>query len=133
MSARSPSVETIRTALHPLDLAPGARCWNEDELADLLPPSPIEAAVLVGLVARTDGWRVLFTRRTDALRHHAGQVSFPGGRCDPCDATPIDTALREAHEEVGIEPAQVEVLGCLPDYITGTGFRVTPVVGNRCP
>lgn len=87
------------------------------------------AAVLIPIVDRDSGPTVLLTLRTAHLRDHAGQVSFPGGRRDPTDATPIDTALREAREEVGIEPAQVEVLGCLPEYVTGTGFRITPVVG----
>lgn len=87
------------------------------------------AAVLIPVVDRDSGPTVLLTLRTAHLRDHAGQVSFPGGRCDPVDATPVETALREAREEVGIEPSQVEVLGCLPDYVTGTGFRVTPVVG----
>ena len=87
------------------------------------------AAVLIPIVERESGLTVLLTERTAHLRDHAGQVSFPGGRCEPEDATPIDTALREAYEEVGIEPEQVEVLGCLPEYVTSTGFRVTPVVG----
>ncbi|MDD5248631.1 MAG: CoA pyrophosphatase [Rhodocyclaceae bacterium] len=87
------------------------------------------AAVLIPIVRRASGMTVLLTQRTAHLRDHAGQVSFPGGRCEPHDANRVDTALREAHEEVGIEPAQVEVLGCLPEYLTSTGFRVTPVVG----
>lgn len=87
------------------------------------------AAVLIPIVVRASGMTVLLTQRTAHLRDHAGQVSFPGGRCESCDATAVDTALREAHEEVGVAPAQVEVLGHLPDYVTGTGFRVTPVVG----
>jgi 8-oxo-dGTP pyrophosphatase MutT (NUDIX family) len=87
------------------------------------------AAVLIPIVDRDSGPTILLTLRTAHLRDHAGQVSFPGGRCDPTDATPVATALREAQEEVGIDPRQVEVLGCLPDYVTGTGFRVTPVVG----
>lgn len=94
------------------------------------PAEPLTAAaVLIPIVERASGLTVLLTQRTAHLRDHAGQVSFPGGRREPDDATPVDTALREAHEEVGIEPSQVEVLGCLPDYVTGTGFRVTPVVG----
>jgi len=93
----------------------------------------IAAAVLVPIVTRASGMTMLLTQRTAHLRDHAGQVSFPGGRCEPADATPTATALREAHEEVGIEPGQVEVLGCLPQYITSTGFRVTPVVGLVSP
>lgn len=91
------------------------------------------AAVLVPIVVRESGMTILLTQRTAHLRDHAGQVSFPGGRCEPGDATTVATALREAHEEVGIEPAQVEVLGCLPEYLTSTGFRVTPVVGLVSP
>lgn len=101
--------------------------------APLQEREPVAAAVLVPIIARPSGLTVLFTRRTAHLRDHAGQVSFPGGRCEPEDATPIDTALRESLEEVGIEPAQVEVLGSLPEYFTGTGFRVTPVVGLVTP
>ena len=94
------------------------------------PEAPLTpAAVLIPIIERESGPTVLLTLRTAHLRDHAGQVSFPGGRRDPGDATPVDTALREAREEVGIEFAQVEVLGCLPDYVTGTGFCVTPVVG----
>jgi len=87
------------------------------------------AAVLVPIVVRASGLTILLTQRTAHLRDHAGQVSFPGGRCEPGDASPAATALREAHEEVGIDSQQVEVLGCLPEYLTGTGFRVMPVVG----
>jgi len=91
------------------------------------------AAVLVPIVVRASGMTILLTQRTAHLRDHAGQVSFPGGRSETCDATPVATALREAQEEVGIMPAQVEVLGCLPQYLTGTGFRITPVVGLVTP
>ncbi len=95
--------------------------------------NPIAAAVLVPIVVRPSGLTVLLTQRTAHLRDHAGQVSFPGGRCEPGDASPVATALRESDEEVGIQAAQVEVLGTLPDYFTGTGFRVTPVVGVVTP
>lgn len=87
------------------------------------------AAVLVPIVVRESGMTVLLTQRTAHLRDHAGQVSFPGGRCETEDPTPVATALREAEEEVGLVPAQVEVLGRLPEYLTSTGFRVVPVVG----
>ncbi|HEX8988991.1 MAG TPA: CoA pyrophosphatase [Rhodocyclaceae bacterium] len=87
------------------------------------------AAVLIPIIPRESGTTVLLTQRTAHLRDHAGQVSFPGGRREAADETAVATALREAHEEVGIAPRQVEVLGCLPDYVTGTGFCVTPVVG----
>lgn len=101
--------------------------------APLRVSEPVAAAVLVPIVVRASGLTILLTQRTAHLRDHAGQVSFPGGRCEAQDVTPIDTALRESSEEVGIEPDQVEVLGTLPDYFTGTGFRVTPVVGLVAP
>jgi len=87
------------------------------------------AAVLVPLVNRPEGVSVLLTRRTDHLSNHAGQVSFPGGRSDPEDATPEDTALRETEEEIGIPRSSVSLLGRLPDHFIPTGYRVTPVVG----
>lgn len=89
----------------------------------------VPAAVLVPIVLRPTALTVLLTQRTAHLRDHAGQVSFPGGRCEPDDATATATALREAQEEIGLVPAQVEILGVLDEYRTGTGFRVTPVVG----
>ena len=87
------------------------------------------AAVLVLVVDHPGGPTVVFTQRTLHLADHAGQVSFPGGRCDEADCTPERTALREAEEEIGIDPAKVEILGQLPEYHTSTGFNVTPVVG----
>ncbi|MGC4059812.1 MAG: CoA pyrophosphatase [Aquabacterium sp.] len=91
-------------------------------------PDPVAAAVLVPLVMRAEP-TVLLTQRTSHLKKHAGQISFPGGRSEPTDADAVATALREAQEEVGLDPARVEVLGSLPTYTTGTGFIVTPVVG----
>jgi 8-oxo-dGTP pyrophosphatase MutT (NUDIX family) len=87
------------------------------------------AAVLVPLIGRADGLTVLLTRRTEHLVHHAGQVSFPGGRAEADDNGPVATALRESQEEIGLAPEGVEVLGLLAPYQTGTGFRVIPVVG----
>ena len=89
----------------------------------------IPAAVLVPIIAHAEGLTVLFTRRTAHLKAHSGQVSFPGGRAEPGDATPERTALREAEEEIGLAARRVEVLARLPEYLTRTGFRVTPVVG----
>jgi len=91
------------------------------------------ASVLVPLVAHPSGLTVLFTQRTSQLRNHSGQVSFPGGRAEPQDPTPEFTALREAQEEIGLPMDRVEVLARLPDYLTRTGFRVTPVVGLLQP
>ena len=87
------------------------------------------AAVLFPIVLRAGGKTVLLTQRTAHLRDHAGQVSFPGGRVEDDDASPIDTALRETEEEIGLARQHVEILGFLPEYRTGTGFSVTPVVG----
>lgn len=87
------------------------------------------AAVLVGLVEHPEGFSVLLTRRTDHLQHHAGQVSFPGGRVEPTDDSPRHAALREAQEEINLDPQRVEVVGYLDPYQTITGFLVTPVVG----
>lgn len=87
------------------------------------------AAVLVPLVWHDGEWHVLFTRRTDRVESHKGQVSFPGGACDDGETTPEQTALREAEEEIGLQPGHVRVLGRLSNLITITYFRVTPVVG----
>ena len=91
------------------------------------------AAVLVPVVARGQVPTVLLTRRTDHLHHHPGQISFPGGRVEDADTSPIDTALRETEEEIGLHRCHIELIGTLPDYLTGTGFRVTPVVGLVTP
>lgn len=87
------------------------------------------AAVLLPLVRRQDGWQLVFTRRTETVEHHKGQVSFPGGACDGGEATPEETALREAREEIGLEPGDARLLGRLNDVVTITRYRVTPVVG----
>ncbi|MFT3802940.1 MAG: CoA pyrophosphatase [Burkholderiaceae bacterium] len=87
-----------------------------------------DAAVLVPIVMHDSGSTVLLTERTATLSSHAGQVAFPGGRRDPEDPSAVWTALREAEEEVGLSREFVEVIGHLPEYLTGTGYRVTPVV-----
>ncbi|HEX6978389.1 MAG TPA: CoA pyrophosphatase [Alphaproteobacteria bacterium] len=89
----------------------------------------VPAAVLVPIIDRPDGLTVLLTRRTDHLHAHAGQISFPGGRVEECDADAIECALREAEEEVGLPPDRTQVIGRLDTYQTRTGFEIVPVVG----
>ncbi len=105
--------------------------WEPELLSDRsgLLDSSRPAAVLVPIVQHRPQPTVLLTRRTAHLRRHSGQVAFPGGRQDEQDGSPLATALREVHEEVGIESSRIEVIGTMPEYVTGTGFRVTPVVG----
>jgi len=88
-----------------------------------------KAAVLIPLLLKEDGLWVLLTQRTNHLRDHAGQISFPGGRMDPEDQNPNDTALRESEEEIGLDRNRVEIIGHLPEYLTVSGYSVTPVVG----
>jgi 8-oxo-dGTP pyrophosphatase MutT (NUDIX family) len=90
------------------------------------------AAVLVPIVTGPAPG-ILLTKRAETLRRHSGQVSFPGGRIDPGDASAEAAALRETHEEVGLDPAAIELIGRLRDYVTGTGYRVTPVLGLVAP
>lgn len=97
-------------------------------------PSGLKAAaVLIPIVARPDELTVLFTRRTEHLKAHSGQISFPGGRIEARDSTAEAAALRETQEEIGLAPAHVQVLGRLAEYHTRTGFRVTPIVGALTP
>jgi 8-oxo-dGTP pyrophosphatase MutT (NUDIX family) len=107
--------------------------WVAEYPDQYLPAAPASgltlASVLVPIVVREQGLTLLFTQRSEHLTDHGGQVSFPGGRREESDASAIETALRETEEEVGLERRHVEVLGSLPDYRTGTGYLVTPVVG----
>jgi len=91
------------------------------------------ASVLVPIIAHRESLTVLFTRRTAHLRAHSGQISFPGGRVEPQDAGPAQTALRETQEEVGIAPDQIQLIGTLPEYHTRTGYRISPMVGVISP
>jgi len=116
---------------HPIDAITGdhAVAGIAAEERSLMP-----AAVLVPLVERLSGYTVLLTQRTAHLEHHAGQISFPGGRAEAEDAGPVDTALREAEEEIGLKRQHIfEIAGFLDLYQTVTGFLVTPVVGFVAP
>lgn len=128
---------------------PGNPEIDLDRLRSVLQPQPLRsifvtedgvgdeeltpASVLFPIVLRQNGPSVLLTQRTAHLRDHPGQISFPGGRFEPQDASPAETALREAREEIGLSSSHVEILGYLPEYRTGTGFRVTPVVAAVKP
>lgn len=121
-------------ALHALETPPDGPGWNLAELHDLLPPDDFTAAaVLVGLVPRSAGTQVLLTRRTDGLRHHGGQVSFPGGRIESTDRDAVAAAIRETGEEIGVLPAQIAPLGFLDPLATITGFRILPIVAMVAP
>ncbi len=108
----------------------------EPELPDDLRlrfPDLRRAAVLVPIVRRPGGLTVLLTQRTEHLTNHAGQVSFPGGRAEEDDSSPIETALRETEEEIGLTRRHVEIIGVLPDHVTASAYIVTPVVGLVMP
>ncbi len=113
---------------HPSDFDLSPSNWD-----DLMPGLKFRpAAVLVPIIARPEP-TVLLTLRTTSMPNHAGQISFPGGTTDETDIEPLDTALREAREEIGLEPLQVEPLGYLDVYRSGTGFLITPVVALVAP
>ncbi len=127
-------IERLRDSRPPLDLASEALARLPPGVAAELFPGPLlPAAVLVGLAARDGSWEVVLTRRTDHLREHAGQISFPGGRLESRDGGLVATALREAQEEIGIAPEFVQVLGFLPPHPVVTGFAVSPVVAVLRP
>jgi 8-oxo-dGTP pyrophosphatase MutT (NUDIX family) len=122
----------VRAALDPADggasdIAPASDHDLNPSIA--LPIDGLQrAAVLVALIERTDGLTVLFTQRADQLRRHAGQIAFPGGGCEAGE-TAVMAALREAHEEVDLDPALVRIAGLATPYRTLTGYHITPVVG----
>lgn len=92
-----------------------------------------DAAVLIPVVDRGAEATVLLTQRTETLRSHSGQVAFPGGRIDPTDVSAEDAALRETLEEIGLPASAIEVIGRMPDYVTGSGYRIVPVLGIVTP
>jgi 8-oxo-dGTP pyrophosphatase MutT (NUDIX family) len=118
----------LRQALYP-EPSPAAFVLEDGVGDEVLTP----ASVLFPIVLRPGGATVLLTQRTAHLRDHPGQISFPGGRAEPEDSSPAHTALREAEEEVGLLPAHIEIAGYLPEYRTGTGFSITPVVAMVTP
>ena len=126
----------VRAALDPVERFDAAAAPASDH--DLNPeiPLPIDglrpAAVLVAFVERPEGLTVVFTQRADQLRRHAGQIAFPGGGCEAGE-TPWQAALREAHEEVGLDPSGVRVAGLATPYRTITGFHIVPVAAFTAP
>ncbi|MER3547055.1 MAG: CoA pyrophosphatase [Rhodanobacteraceae bacterium] len=126
----SASIEAVARVLHPIPAPPAGPGWNHDELVDLLGDAPrAGAAVLVALRDLPQA-TVVFTLRHSGLRTHAGQVSFPGGRIDDADADAVAAALREAHEEIGLNPRDAQPLGFLDCLDTVSGYCVTPVVAR---
>jgi 8-oxo-dGTP pyrophosphatase MutT (NUDIX family) len=89
-----------------------------------------ESAVLIPLTWNEDGPLVIVTKRSMNVEHHKGEISFPGGRAEPGDRGLVQTALREAHEEIGLDPGDVDVLGVLDDHVSILGYHITPVVGT---
>jgi 8-oxo-dGTP pyrophosphatase MutT (NUDIX family) len=128
--------ETFLTSLTPESIAerlkhPAPPADPEDLHIGLVPVGSrvTDAAVMVPLVHRAEGVKLLLTQRTAHLSDHAGQISFPGGRVEPADASREETALRETEEEIGLPRERVTLLGRLPEYEIPSGFRITPVVG----
>jgi 8-oxo-dGTP pyrophosphatase MutT (NUDIX family) len=125
IAGRADKGDVLAMSVSPDALATPVR---SDDAVDLVDADLVPAAVLVPIILGPAPG-ILLTKRTSHLAQHAGQVSFPGGRTDPDDPHPEATALREAQEEIGLDPARVELLGRLTDYVTGTGYRITPVLG----
>ena len=123
-----PTVEALAAAL----TRPGGPSSDVDLNPDVVLPGRRvlrDAAVLVPLMEGTDGARLMLTKRASGLRHHPGQIAFPGGKVEPGE-TATEAALREAHEEVGLPRSAAQVIGLLPSHRTVTGFTVTPVLAR---
>ncbi|WP_347261397.1 CoA pyrophosphatase [Rudaea sp.] len=119
----------VLRSVHALAEPPRETGWNHDDMLKLIGVGARRpAAVLVALIDRGDGFNVLLTRRTDSLSNHAGQVSFPGGAIDPGDAGAVAAALRETHEELGIDAGLIEPVGYLDTFETISDYRIAPVV-----
>lgn len=101
----------------------------DEALRQYFPASPIAAAVLVPIVEHSEGMTILLTQRATHLKHHPGQISFPGGRIEPEDAGPLEAALRETEEEIGLARDYIRIAGYLEPHIVLTGYWITPVVG----
>ncbi|HEX3573941.1 MAG TPA: CoA pyrophosphatase [Rhodopila sp.] len=127
----TPSALRMRLAEIAAEPLNGTALHGDDVMATLA-KAPVPAAVLVPVIM-TEAPGILLTKRTSHLSAHAGQVSFPGGRIDPEDSGPEAAALREAWEEIGLESGAVQVLGRMADHVTGTGYRITPVLGLLPP
>ena len=119
----------INTAQETRNMVEGDHVLNPDYHGEVVKRAIKHAAVLIPVVERPAGLGVVFTKRTEKLKSHSGQVSFPGGKIDDRDTNAQLAALRETHEEVGVNPEAIEVLGQMPDYFTGSGYRISPVVG----
>ncbi|MCF6320763.1 MAG: CoA pyrophosphatase [Rhizobiaceae bacterium] len=114
---------------HKDDGVEGDYVLNPDFQSEVVKRAIQPAAVLIPVIERANGLSVVFTRRTQKLKSHSGQVSFPGGKIDATDGNARLAALRETHEEVGVAPKAIDVLGQMPDYFTGSGYRISPVIG----
>jgi 8-oxo-dGTP pyrophosphatase MutT (NUDIX family) len=124
-AGRERFITAVRDRLAGLERQPIVETfWNPARSAE-----PRPAAVLIPLYQHDGEWHVLLTERTHTVAEHQGQVAFPGGKTDPTDKDRIETALRETAEEIGLPPERVEVLGTMPEFLTSTGYHVTPVAG----